>query len=139
MTKATELEHEVEELLVSAIEIMCCTVAEWAIRKGWEPDPTRTFGDEVALVHSEMSEALEAYRIHGFDRWVAGDNGDVIVEAGKWYPENMKPEGVASEFADTLIRMLHYCYVHNINLGMEFLAKMRYNETREIRHGGKLL
>ena len=32
-----------------------------ALSKGWW-DQERTFGDLIALVHSELSEALEAYR-----------------------------------------------------------------------------
>ncbi|HEY7418499.1 MAG TPA: hypothetical protein VH593_25185, partial [Ktedonobacteraceae bacterium] len=45
-------------------------VRAWCERKGWRlpsgsgyPDPLgRTFGDEIALMHSELSEALEAWR-----------------------------------------------------------------------------
>ena len=76
------------------IGAMQAEVLEWAKSKGWEPDPDRTFDDECALIHSEISEALEAYRTWKFD-----DATDAITG---------KPEGVGSELADVLIRLLHY-------------------------------
>lgn len=99
-------------------------VVAWCKRKGWEPDPSRTFGDECALLHSEVSEALEAYRDWKFD--------DPTVPGGK-------PEGVASEFADVLVRLLHYSANHGIDLEAEFDRKMAYNEGRPWRHGGRAL
>ena len=38
-----------------------------AREKGWWDEP-RTFGDLIALVHSELSEALEVYRVCGNSR-----------------------------------------------------------------------
>lgn len=98
-------------------------VYNWAVSKGWEPEPTRTFGDECALIHSEVSEALEAYRDAKFN-----DITD---------PATGKPEGVGSEFADVFIRLLHYCEVHGFDLEYEFTRKMQYNVTRSYRHGGR--
>lgn len=105
------------------IAAMTDEVWDYTHRKGWEPDEDRTFGDEMALLHSEVSEALEAYRKWGFM--------DATVET--------KPEGVGSEFADILIRLLHYSRAHGIDLDWEFQRKMRYNHTRPYHHGGKLL
>ncbi len=76
----------------------------------------------MALVHSEVSEALEAFRIRGFNNFT---------------DENGKPDDVGSEFADILIRLLHYAKVHGIDLEAEYERKMAYNEKREYRHGGK--
>lgn len=85
-------------------------VRDWTVRKGWRenPDvPTRTFGDDMALLHSEVSEALEAYRVNRLDAWVDAviDGVDRLPVKNQEY-NSRKPEGVGSEFADVLIRLL---------------------------------
>lgn len=122
-------------------------VFKWATRKGWEPAPGRTFGDECALIHSEVSEALEAYQLWGVDDATKSkchplNTLDTLIacENTAGNPDHIcKPEGVGSEFADILVRLLHYCEARGINLEWEFERKMRYNESRPYRHGGKLL
>lgn len=102
---------------------MAMEVEEWAKSKGWWQDG-RTFGDECALMHSEISEALESYRVTAFESWT-GDND--------------KPEGVGSELADLFIRLLHTCGEHDIDLFAEYRAKMDFNYGREYRHGNRAL
>jgi len=116
------------------------------VEKGWDPDPNRTFGDECALLHSEISEALEAYRDWEFEDVTPPEP---LQHSGKcpasWDHRNScigclpKPEGVGSEFADILIRLVHYARVHNIDLEYEYERKMAYNRTRSFRHGGRNL
>ncbi len=38
---------------MKSLQQMAEEVAAWGIRKGWELDRHRTFGDECALMHSE--------------------------------------------------------------------------------------
>jgi NTP pyrophosphatase (non-canonical NTP hydrolase) len=105
-------------------------VYAWCVRKGWEPDKARTFGDDIALLHSEVSEALEAYRMWKLDDATQPDELDSRMP---------KPEGVGSELADVLVRLLHTCARYGIDLHAEYERKMAYNETRAYRHGGKAL
>lgn len=116
-------------------------------RLGWEPDKKRTFGDEIALLHSEVSEAFEAFRDNGFADTTGPEEHYLGCEKVMFDPKKdctcfmppPKPEGVGSEFADIFIRLLHYSAVHDIDLIAETRRKMEYNKTREYRHGGKNL
>jgi NTP pyrophosphatase (non-canonical NTP hydrolase) len=82
-----------------------------------------TVGEDIALMHSELSEALEDYR--------GGHPPNLM-----WF-DAAKPCGVPSELADTIIRVLHFAGKHGIDIEAAVAAKMAYNETRPFKHGGK--
>ena len=69
---------------------------------GWW-DEAHTFGDLIALVHSELSEALEAYRRH-----LPG----TLVQ----FPEDGSLEGVPYELADVVIRVADMAEWYGENL-----------------------
>lgn len=73
-------------------------VHENAVAHGWW-DNERPINEIIALIHSEWSEALEEYR--------AGR--DLI-----WYAEDGKPEGIAVELIDGVIRILDYLVHENV-------------------------
>lgn len=50
-----------------------------------------------------------------------------------------KPEGVPSELADTIIRILDICGYYGIDIDEIVAEKMTYNETRSHRHGNKAM
>jgi NTP pyrophosphatase (non-canonical NTP hydrolase) len=111
-----------------------------AIDKGWYEEP-RTFGEVIALMHSELSEALEDHRNgHGFmEVWYEIKEGDEIAYSDKQLFPQMKPCGIPSELADTVIRIFDTCWHLGIDLELAIREKMAYNATRPIRHGGKVL
>lgn len=102
-----------------------------AVAHGWwekEPD----FGTLIALCHSELSEALEEYR--------NGSSPEEIRETCTKSPMiPRKPEGIPSELADTVIRIFDMCGYYGINLEESVLRKMKYNESRPYKHGGKVI
>ena len=80
----------------------------------------RNNGELIALMHSELSEALEALR---------HDNP----------PSNHVPEIslLEEEMADLAIRLGDFCEARNIDLEKAIQLKMKFNETREYKHGKK--
>ena len=92
---------------------------------GWW-DNERTFGEIIALIHSEASEALEEYR-----------SGRDIREV--YFSDNGKPEGIPIELADVIIRILDFCGRYDIDIDHALAKKMMYNRNRPYRHGGKVI
>lgn len=87
--------------------------------KGWWDDD-RNDGEAIALMHSELSEALEALR-HG------NPADDKIPEFS----------GVEAELADVIIRIMDMAPARGWRIGEAVVAKIAFNKTRERMHGGK--
>jgi len=111
-------------------------IHELAIEKGWWDEP-REFGTVVALCHSELSEALEEYRndrpMLYVDDFV---NGERITDPTH-FRTNEKPEGIASEMVDCMIRILDYLGKEGVDVDKVLRLKFNYNRLRPHRHGGK--
>jgi NTP pyrophosphatase (non-canonical NTP hydrolase) len=136
--------YEIAEVFGKTLADMTAEVREVNTAKGWRAGDSNTFGDYIALLHSELSEALEAYRDHRledatevYDCPPAGCYGVEACSDGH-NPLN-KPEGVGSEFADVLIRLLDTCDVYGIDLAAEYERKIAHNRTRPFQHGGRTL
>lgn len=93
-----------------------------AKNNGWWEDgiENRNVGEAICLMHSELSEALEAYR--------AGDP-----------PDDKIPEfsGMEAELADTIIRIMDFAEASGMRVAEAIVAKNEMNKTRGYKHGGK--
>ncbi len=112
-------------MTVGQINDLAQEINIWAIENGfYEPGKVRDFDGMIANIHGEASEALEEWR-----------NGRGFTET--YYSEGMKPEGIPSELADIVIRVLDMCAHYKIDLEEIIRIKIVYNKTRPYRNGGK--
>lgn len=95
-------------------------IHENKLANGWTVTTEGSWSDEnqipadLALIHSEVSEALEAFRKD--DR-----------------------ANFAEELADVMIRVVGLAHGLGIDLGVEVVAKVEKNRARAFKHGGKRL
>ena len=111
----------------------------------WESD--RPFAEQIALMHSELSEALEEFRdgkglneIY-YNCTAEGPGRQNCLYPGILCPEecpNQKPEGIPIELADAIIRICDACGQYGIDLDRAIRLKMEYNKTRPYKHGKKI-
>jgi len=108
-----------------------------AVEHGWWEEE-RSFGEIIALCHSELSEALEEYRDGKQEVYCKGvDICDRDCSECTLPIDMKKPEGIAVELADCIIRILDYCGAAGIDIDEVIKLKHEYNKTRPYKHGGK--
>jgi NTP pyrophosphatase (non-canonical NTP hydrolase) len=92
-------------------------------------------GNKLMLIVSEVAEAQDELRKgHRADETyyptVRPDEDNLPTVAHK-------PEGVPSELADVVIRVLDFCFTEGIDLETIIEEKLAYNATRAYKHGKK--
>lgn len=121
-----------------------------AVKKGWY-DRDRQLPEEISLMHSELSEALEEFRDDteplyfrdGAGRTYSGDPNIWAGDPGIFVTSGirLKPEGMITELGDCVIRIADTAAnperAGGESLGKAVTRKHAYNATRPARHGGK--
>ena len=107
-----------EQIAYNGIMTMQFLASKTATDAGWYNDPVtgepieRNFGEVVALMHSELSEALEADR--------KGLKDDKLPHR----------DGREVEFADCIIRILDTAAALGLDIAGALIEKNRYNASR---------
>ena len=85
-------------------------------------DVDRPLPEILMLCVCELAESMEEYR-----------NGKPLIYEG----DNGKPEGIAVEMVDCIIRILDWMAHNGVDVDELIQKKHEYNRTRPYRHGGK--
>ena len=84
-------------------------IMKQAQEKGFGTTPREiSMAEKMALVHTEVSEAYQAYRRKNLD--------------GK--------DGFKEELGDIIQRVLHLCGIFEVDIEQEILKKLQYNKER---------
>lgn len=107
-----------ERTIYEGIKALCEVAHRNSVEAGWYHDlatgqpKDRNFGEVIALMHSELSEALEAER--------KGLSDDKLPDR----------EGQEVEFADTFVRIADTAQYRGWDVAGATIAKMRFNRIR---------
>jgi len=103
-------------------------------------DDERNVGETLMLVVTELAEAMEVHRKTGDIRIDPGDKKTVEGVSEELFPSTfvmLAKDTFGDEIADALIRIFDLAGGFGIDLDFHVSQKLRYNATREHKHGKK--
>lgn len=104
------------DFIESFTELMY-TIHSIAKEQGFWPNGERNTGEAIALIHSEVSEALESNR--------SGDPPDPVLQ---------EFNNTTVELADAIIRIMDLAAGNCWPLGAAIIAKVKCNKKRGFKH-----
>jgi NTP pyrophosphatase (non-canonical NTP hydrolase) len=134
------------DMLFDGVERKATSVDAYNDLRNWiQAKGVRNMGEMLMLATSELAEALEEHRdsrpVHYYScpdckAVIEPDNGGHISPEGNWCDgKKAKPEGLAVELADCIIRCLDTMRSLNVDINAIVEEKMTYNEGRGHKHG----
>lgn len=134
----------VYEMNISDLQELCGKNAQAG---GWHEDRPSNFDttalrfwqmSKIMLMVSELSEGVEELR-NGWHatttHYNTPEGGQTTVQRWVDGVPKLKPEGLPSELADTVIRVLDFCFTEEIDLQSIIQEKLGFNKTRGHKHG----
>ena len=118
------MNSEQELTVKTAFLFLTAHIHSLAVKNGfWEDGEKRNFAEALCLIHSEVSEVLEAHRSIG-KKWCDKKGMEKFTK-------------IEEEMADIVIRVIDLCEGRKIRLVDAIIAKHKFNETRPYKHGKK--
>lgn len=122
VTTSSIIGRNVDEIILATdygLDALAAILHETAIEKGfWQEEITYDkLGNKLALVHSEVTEVLEAIRKHKGSSEIVTEIVDVIIRLLDVYAA-MRNSGIVTDSLDE-----------------KLFTKMEYNKSREALHG----
>ena len=112
------MDDKLKTELTLAVDMLSSLCYQNSVKGGWWHDINtgekleRNKGELIALMHSELSEALEGVRKNTMDDHLPHRTSEEV------------------ELADALIRIFDYAGGFNLDLGVAFIEKLLYNQQR---------
>lgn len=109
------------------LDQLAARISDCCIRHGFDPATKENISEKLMLTVDELSEAHEQARDGKFDMYLVPVKGD---ELGR-----QKPEGLAIELIDCIVRNMHMLHGLGYSVGQLMELKMEFNESRPFKHG----